>query len=81
MRLRSEAPARSGRRTAGRAAVVNHAVACCEAGQVTAGRAAHMAGMPRQAFEALLTRRKVWLHYDEADLQSDLATLRGLFSR
>jgi predicted HTH domain antitoxin len=49
--------------------------------KLSLGHAARLAGMDKWSFNDLLARRDVPMHYDEADLQRDLATLRSLASR
>jgi predicted HTH domain antitoxin len=49
--------------------------------KLTLGRAARLAGMDRWAFNDLLADRDVPMHYDVADLEHDLATLRRLADR
>lgn len=78
MRLRAATPSSGGPRRPRRAAAVNHAVELYRGQRLSAGAAAEAAGMSKAAFQALLMRRKVWLHYDQADLEGDLATLRAL---
>jgi predicted HTH domain antitoxin len=46
--------------------------------KATLGQAARLAGMSRPAFLDALGERQVPIHYDEADLESDLQTLRNL---
>ncbi len=81
MPVRAVAPFSGALRRPRREAAVNHAVDLYRRQHLSFGAAAEAAGMSKAAFQALLMRRKVWLHYDEADLQSDLATLRGLVPR
>jgi predicted HTH domain antitoxin len=81
MHLRLATPPRLRSRASARAADVDHALTLYQREQVSAGRAAELAGMSKPAFEALLMRRGIWLHYDEADLHADLATLAGLLPR
>ena len=47
-------------------------------GKVTLGRAALIAGMPKSAFLDELGQRRIPVHYDADDLESDLQTLRAL---
>lgn len=46
--------------------------------KATLGQAARLAGMSRPAFLDALGERHVPIHYDEADLEADLRTLRTL---
>jgi predicted HTH domain antitoxin len=49
--------------------------------KLSLGHAARLAGMDKWSFNDLLARRNVPMHYDEADLRRDLATLQSLASR
>jgi predicted HTH domain antitoxin len=49
--------------------------------KLSLGHAARLAGMDKWLFNDLLARRDVPMHYDEADLRRDLATLQSLASR
>lgn len=46
--------------------------------KVTLGRAARIAAMSKPAFLDELGKRKIPVHYDAQDLESDLRTLRAL---
>ena len=46
--------------------------------KATLGQAARLAGMSRPAFLDALGERRIPIHYDEADLASDLQTLHVL---
>jgi predicted HTH domain antitoxin len=46
--------------------------------KLTLGQASELAGMNRLAFQHLLKSREIPLHYDVADFEEDLATLRRL---
>lgn len=49
--------------------------------KLSLGHAARLAGMGKFDFNRLLAERGVPMHYDESDLERDLATLRGLLDR
>ena len=49
--------------------------------KLSLGRAARLAGLEKWAFNDLLAQRGVPMHYDVADLERDLETLRRLASR
>lgn len=49
--------------------------------KLSLGRAAQLAGMKKFEFNGLLADREIPMHYDEADLRQDLATLQGLANR
>ena len=46
--------------------------------KLSLGHAARLAGMKKFEFNGLLADRDIPMHYDEADLRRDLATLRSL---
>lgn len=52
------------------------AVALFQQELVTLGRASQLAGMSQIAFQELLYDRGISLHYDLADYQADIASLR-----
>jgi predicted HTH domain antitoxin len=54
------------------------AVMLFERGKLTIGQACRLAGMPRLRFQHLLASRQIPVHYDVADLEADLETLRSL---
>ncbi len=54
------------------------AVLLFERDKLTLAQAARLAGMHRLEFQHLLASRRVAVHYDVADLEEDLATLRKL---
>jgi predicted HTH domain antitoxin len=54
------------------------AVMLFERGKLTMGQASRLAGMPRLQFQHLLASRQIPVHYDVADLEADLETLRSL---
>jgi predicted HTH domain antitoxin len=54
------------------------AVMLFHSGRLTLGQASEFAGMNRLAFQHLLKSREIPLHYDVADFEEDLATLRRL---
>ena len=54
------------------------AVMLFERGKLTMGKASRLAGMPRLQFQHLLASRQIPVHYDVADLEADLETLRSL---
>lgn len=54
------------------------AIMLFERGKLTMGQASRLAGMPRLQFQHLLASRQIPVHYDVADLEADLATLRSL---
>lgn len=54
------------------------AVHLYERGKLSFGKAREMAGMTIWAFQRLLAERNIPLHYDEADYEEDLETLREL---
>lgn len=43
--------------------------------RLTLGQASRLAGLHQMEFQAELARRRISLHYDEADLERDLRTL------
>ena len=47
-------------------------------GHLSLGRASRLAGMGRIEFQQLLTSRQIPMHYDVADLEADIETLRSL---
>jgi predicted HTH domain antitoxin len=49
--------------------------------KLSLGHAARLAGMKKWAFNDLLAAREIPMHYDEADLRRDLATLQSLANR
>lgn len=53
------------------------AVALFQQELVTLGRASQIAGMNQIAFQELLYDRGISLHYDLADYQADIASLRN----
>ncbi|HEX8275439.1 MAG TPA: UPF0175 family protein [Longimicrobiaceae bacterium] len=57
------------------------AVMLYQAEKLTLARAARLADMPRIRFQHLLASRDVAIHYDEMDLEQDLATLHVLECR
>lgn len=57
------------------------AILLYEREKLTLGRAARLAGMDKWAFNDLLADREIPMHYDVADLQRDLETLRSLAER
>ncbi len=46
--------------------------------KLTLAQASRLAEMPRLQFHHLLASRDVLMHFDESDLEQDLATLRSL---
>lgn len=60
---------------------VELAVELYEREKLSLGHAARLAGVRKWAFNDLLAARGISMHYDEGDLQRDLATLRELFDR
>jgi predicted HTH domain antitoxin len=46
--------------------------------RLTLGQASELAGMNRLAFQRLLSSLEIPLHYDVADFEDDLRTLRRL---
>ena len=46
--------------------------------RLSIGKARELAGMSLWEFRQLLALRRISPHYDEADLDEDLATLRGM---
>ena len=54
------------------------AVALYRDRKVSMGKAARIAGLPRQVFQRELGSRGVTIDYDVEDLRADLETLRGL---
>lgn len=46
--------------------------------KLTLGQAAHLAGMSRLQFQHLLASRKIPVHYDVAEFEEDLETLKEL---
>jgi predicted HTH domain antitoxin len=49
--------------------------------KLSLGHAARLAGMDKWSFNDLLAGREIPMHYDEADLRRDLATLQRLAAR
>ena len=47
-------------------------------GRLSIGKARELAGMAHWEFRQLLASRRIAPHYDEADLDEDVATLREL---
>ena len=47
-------------------------------GRLSVGKARELAGMSLWEFRQLLTSRRISPHYDETDLDQDLATLREM---
>lgn len=47
-------------------------------GRLSIGKAREFAGMPLWEFRQLLALRRISPHYDEADLDEDMATLREM---
>lgn len=47
-------------------------------GRLSVGKARELAGMTLWEFRQLLASRRISPHYDESDLEQDLATLRQL---
>jgi len=54
------------------------AVALYRDRKLSMGKAARVAGLPRQAFQRELGSRGVTIDYDVDDLRADLEALRGL---
>lgn len=46
--------------------------------KLTLGQASRLAGMPQQQFQHLLASRKIPIHYDVAEFEADLKTLKEL---
>ena len=46
--------------------------------KLTLAQASHFAGMPRLQFQHLLASRDLTVHYDVADFEKDLETIRKL---
>jgi predicted HTH domain antitoxin len=46
--------------------------------KLTFGQASRLAGMPQLEFQRLLGSRQIPIHYDVADFEADLETLRSL---
>ncbi len=46
--------------------------------KLTLGQASRMAGTSQLEFQHLLASRQIPLHYDVADFETDLKTLRGM---
>jgi predicted HTH domain antitoxin len=57
------------------------AIVLYEREKLSVGWAARLAGMDKWAFNDLLADRKIPMHYDAADLERDLETLRKLDQR
>lgn len=47
-------------------------------GKLSFGKAREMAGMSTWTFQQLLGSREIPIHYDVADYEKDIATLKGL---
>lgn len=54
------------------------AVMLFERNKLTMGQACRLAGLPRLQFQHLLASRQIPIHYDVADFEADLETLRAL---
>jgi predicted HTH domain antitoxin len=54
------------------------AVALFQQGKLTLGQAARLAGMSQWDFRGLLAGQNIPLHYDVAEFEEDVATLREL---
>ena len=54
------------------------AVMLFEKNRLSLGQASHLAGISQWEFRGLLTDQGVSLHYDVAELEQDLATLRTM---
>jgi predicted HTH domain antitoxin len=54
------------------------AITLFEKGRLSLGRAAGLAGMSQWEFRGLLSAEGVSLHYDVAEFEQDLATLREM---
>ena len=54
------------------------AVLLFQQGKLSFGKAREMAGMTVRAFQQLLGSRGITVHYDVADYEEDLATLKAL---
>ena len=54
------------------------AVLLFEKDRLTLAQASRLAGMPRLRFQQLLAGRQIPIHYDVADLEADIQTLRSL---
>ena len=54
------------------------AVMLFERHKLTMGQASRLAGLPRIQFQHLLASRQIPVHYDVADFEADLETLRSL---
>lgn len=57
------------------------AIVLYEREKLSVGWAARLAGMDKWAFNDLLADREIPMHYDAADLERDLETLRKLDQR
>ncbi len=53
------------------------AVALFQQELITLGTASQIAGMHQMEFQALLSDREICIHYDLADYQSDIESLRA----
>jgi predicted HTH domain antitoxin len=53
-------------------------VALFQKNRLTLGQGAHLAGLSRIEFQRLLASQDVSVHYDLADFEEDLATLRAM---
>ncbi len=60
---------------------VEIAVMLFEREKLSLGQASRLAGMDYSEFQHLLASRNVPVHYDVADFEADLETLRGLGRR
>jgi len=49
--------------------------------RLSLGQAAQLANLPQLDFQALLAKREIPIHYDLAELEEDLKTLRNLAPR
>jgi predicted HTH domain antitoxin len=54
------------------------AVLLFQKSKLTLAQASHLAGMTRIRFQHLLASREIPVHYDVADLEEDIKTLRDI---
>jgi predicted HTH domain antitoxin len=57
---------------------VKMAVHLCSQGRLSIGKTRELADMPLWEFRQLLASRHISPHYDETDLEQDVATLREI---
>lgn len=54
------------------------AILLCQRGKLTLGQASRLAGMGQSQLQFLLASRQIPIHYDVAEFEADLKTLREM---